>query len=288
MLTRLSLTLRNTSTKTTLAANAALNNWFWLRTEQNLVKVGCSVQVHTPLDISIAHLVETVASETKRISLDPDPMERILQCSAYGHKISLFSEVTGLLTNRFTGRVLRTVALRPMTMYGEQDYLLVHSYLATAKACRGHLIFYRQSEVQSLAYVGNTAWAFILASQVLKDDPKVGGEAFFVPDDTPRLPLSTDFVKPFLEERGFTLSRMWLPFWFLYYTVCLLQLLCLILRPFVTVPGPRVLTRSCLKFLHRHTTFSAEKAKKMLGYKPLYTYDESFERSMKFYKELPL
>ena len=174
-----------------------------------------------------------------------------------------------------------------MLMFGEPEKVFVTVLLKTAKACGGRFISFSPTGVQTIAYGGNVAWAFILASKVLKKDAKIAGEAFFIPDETPQTQL-TDFARPFLEERGFSMSRICVPFWIMYCMVCLLQLLCLLLQPIVRLKGPRSMTRSSLKLMYRNMTFSGQKAKTMLGYKPLYSFEESLKRSLKFYKEVPL
>lgn len=49
-----------------------------------------------------------------------------------------------------------------------------------------------------MTYVGNAAWACLKAKERLQEDATIGGEEFFITDDTPIVD-PYDFLKPYLE-----------------------------------------------------------------------------------------
>nr|CAD7571432.1 unnamed protein product [Timema californicum] len=85
------------------------------------------------------------------------------------------------------GGYLRTIALRPTLLYGEQDCRLVTPLLKMARLQNGRLVrFAGPGGKQQITYVGNAAWAHIRAKDALLDNP--GGAAglpVFITDDTP-------------------------------------------------------------------------------------------------------
>ena len=181
---------------------------------------------------------------------------------------------------------LRTLSVRPTSLYGEhENYLFIHT-LRAAAANKGRLLMMSDGGVRSTTYVGNTMWAHIVASQALKTNGKVGGEAFFITDDTPVAPVA-ELVKPLLDLRGFTLSKFTIPFWIAYVITCIIQLCCILFQPFCRV-GPQLITRSSLKEYKRNLTFSRQKAEELLRYEPLFTYKQSMERSSSFYSNVKL
>ncbi|KAI8503554.1 3 beta-hydroxysteroid dehydrogenase type 7 [Branchiostoma belcheri] len=129
------------------------------------------------------------------------------------------------------GKTLHTCALRPSGIYGDGE-------MATFKIWREiglnpfagpHRLISHPKVKCSCAYVGNVAWAHLLAAQTLLTSPSnAGGEAFFIADDTP---------------------------------------------PFYNF-APR-LTPAVLTLVNTTFCVNYKKAARLLGYKPLFTWEES-------------
>ena len=135
------------------------------------------------------------------------------------------------------------------------------------------------------AYAGNTAWAFIKAAQTMKQNEAVGGEAFFISDNTP-LGTMPQIAEPFLNACGYTVSKWQFPFWAFYCILCIIQLLCILVRPLVKVGPPSAWTRGSMMFLRRNLSFKRDKAETQLGYKPIYSFQQALERSAPFYAKV--
>ena len=185
-----------------------------------------------------------------------------------------------------TGRV-RTLAIRPVGIYGEQDSGYVTLFLKVAEACGGSFYTFSGLGAHSISYAGNTAWAHIVASRTLKEHPNVAGQAFIITDDN-RCTTYAEFAEPFLEARGYHLSNFRIPFWLAFCMVSLIQFLMFLVLPVWKVEFAIPVSRGSLIKMKRTMIFSGKKAREQLGYKPLYTYLESFERSVPFYTSVSL
>lgn len=125
--------------------------------------------------------------------------------------------------------------------------------------------------------------AFICADKALLEDTKntISGNAFFVADDTP----VEDVFKirhPFVCACNNSTDAFKIPLWLILFTFYTMYFVLLILSPVIKVNFPYGLgTIEQIRVSH---TFTHEKAKRMIGYLPLYCYNEGLERSVLFYK----
>ncbi|XP_042369864.1 3 beta-hydroxysteroid dehydrogenase/Delta 5--_4-isomerase-like, partial [Plectropomus leopardus] len=174
------------------------------------------------------------------------------------------------------GGRLATCALRPMYIYGEGcRFLLGHM----GDGIRNKNVLYRMSlpEAQvNPVYVGNVAAAHLQAARSLKDPQKrnaIGGKFYFVSDDTPLMSYS-DFNHVVMSPLGFSIQeKLMYPLWLLY-TICfIIEIGCMILRPFVRIVPP--LKWQLVTMLNTSFSFSYQKAKRDLGYAPRYTWEEA-------------
>ncbi|KAI8497625.1 3 beta-hydroxysteroid dehydrogenase type 7 [Branchiostoma belcheri] len=128
------------------------------------------------------------------------------------------------------------------------------------------------------AYVGNYAWAHLLAAKTLLTSPSnAGGEAFCITDDTPvqnELSTYNDICAP-IGIRWH--DSLLLPLWVLYLIAYLLALLRFLLKPVYDFV-PR-LTPGVLTLVNTNFYFNYKKATRLLGYKPLFTWEESKRRT---------
>ena len=178
------------------------------------------------------------------------------------------------------------MALRPNVMYGPGDPYFVTNALKGAKSRRGILTRVGNGEALfQQAYVGNIAWAHVAANQALARHDDVGGQVYFVTDDTP-LMNTFEFMKPFVESRGFTVSSYSVPYAFVYCMLLAGETACWLLQPLKKI---ELGTPLCsLIYINKTFYFSRARAERMLGYQPLYAYEESLSRSMDFYRKVAL
>ncbi|KAK6487001.1 3 beta-hydroxysteroid dehydrogenase/Delta 5--_4-isomerase-like [Huso huso] len=186
------------------------------------------------------------------------------------------------LVLQVNGEVLRsqdkmvTCALRPMYIYGEgSKFLLGHM----DNGIRNGGILLRRSKKESVVnpvYVGNVAWAHILAAKAMRDPKKaalIGGRFYFISDDTPHVSYS-DFNHVVLKPLGFGIQeRLALPLPLLLFLTLLLEMVQVFLKPFVKYT-PRM-NRQLLILLNTPFSFTYEKAQRDFGYTPKYSWEDA-------------
>lgn len=182
---------------------------------------------------------------------------------------------------------LRTLSLRPTVTYGEEDRFLVASILRMAKENNGVVRrIHSLDERLQMTYVGNVAWAHIKAKQALGKDESISGEPFFITDDTPIIDLYEN-IRPFVEKRGFKLSDYVIPYWivfiFLFFVSSIAKLISFVYILPWRIQNPSVLDYVCSTFF-----FNRSKAILRLGYQPLYTPEESSDKSLAYYSKMEL
>eukprot|EP00058_Branchiostoma_floridae_P006830 XP_002592318.1 hypothetical protein BRAFLDRAFT_207091 [Branchiostoma floridae] len=178
------------------------------------------------------------------------------------------------------GKTLHTCSLRPGGIYGDGEMPVLGFYKK-----RGVGIFTRPMKricpptvKVSRLYVGNVAWAHLLAAQTLVTSPETaGGEAFYISDDTPLKDDDTLYAELCAPIGIRYDDNLVLPLWLLYFIAHVLALVRFLVKPFYTfVP---LLNSEILTI--QNTTFyvNYNKATQLLGYKPLFTWAESKQRT---------
>ncbi|CEM36125.1 unnamed protein product [Vitrella brassicaformis CCMP3155] len=187
------------------------------------------------------------------------------------------------------GRRVRIIILRPVAFYGEGDKLhigdLIHSIrrrivTVLIGAPPGH----PKHALMDFAYVKNICFGHLLALHALKQDDSNGrldGEVFLLSDDTPAQSFF-EFNRPFVEQAGYTLPSVYLPWWICYLFALLAELWALLVgRMFVP------LTTIAVDALCYTQTIKWDKARHVLGYRPLYTVAEGMDRTLKWFAKHP-
>lgn len=178
---------------------------------------------------------------------------------------------------------MRTIAVRPVLMYGELDVHYVPEYLKSAREVGGTMVNCCGSDVyMQEAYVGNVAWMFLCAIHALKENPDLGGEAFFACDDTPLASLAKK-CEPYLHCHGMKLTSFVMPFWVMYVLVTIWTMIIIVIVPLHGIKTK--FTRTSIIALNMKVNFTYDKARKLLSYKPRYTDKVSFQRSLEYYKQ---
>uniref|UniRef100_K7E974 3-beta hydroxysteroid dehydrogenase/isomerase domain-containing protein n=1 Tax=Ornithorhynchus anatinus TaxID=9258 RepID=K7E974_ORNAN len=185
------------------------------------------------------------------------------------------------------GGALRTCSLRPTFIFGEGSTFLSRSF---QRALRRGLLLDRMNWVEAQAnpvYVGNVAWAHVLAARALRDPeraPRLGGQFFFVADDTPHMSY-TNLNFELGQALGFRKPpRRFIPLPVLYCLALLLELVSFLLRPLVRfVPA---FDRHLLTLTNTTFTFSYKKAQKDFGYRPLFSWEDAKSRTTQWIRSL--
>ena len=186
-----------------------------------------------------------------------------------------------LLSN---GVSLVTCSLRSLVMYGEGDQTFIPNVINTAKKQFGYLPRMGNANAKfHTCYVGNTAWAHVLASDVLRTNPKgVAGKAFFIGDNTPESNFF-DLVEPYFLATGCKLLNISIPYIIIFIIATILECIAWILLPVFNLSV--ALTRSSALSVCKGYTVSWKKAKEELGYQPIFSYEESKNSTIRYLVE---
>ncbi|XP_066286284.1 3 beta-hydroxysteroid dehydrogenase type 7-like [Branchiostoma lanceolatum] len=179
------------------------------------------------------------------------------------------------------GKTLHTCALRPGGIYGGAGWSLIkmcQEFGMDIFSARPQKGISHPSVKDSPPYVGNVAWAHLLAAQTLVTSPQTaGGEAFHVADDTP-VQNSATLYGVLCAPIGIRWDdSLALPLWLMYFIAYLLAFLSFLSKPFYTFV-PR-LTPALLTLANTTFYFNYKKATRLLGYKPLFTWEESKQKT---------
>jgi len=189
-------------------------------------------------------------------------------------------------TFSFTDDQLRTISLRPVVMYGELEFRawgrIVNSYLSQTTGT--YLRLKCGNAQMEYAYVGNVAWGFVCAENVLlKNDERAktaSGQCFFIGDDSPKKALF-DFMAPFLKDLGLKPLPMEVPLFLIIYPLWLLYIILGLVSYVYKVNLPYGI--AAFSVIRKTFLFQYNKATDYLSYKPLYSYAESKRRTVKFF-----
>ena len=180
------------------------------------------------------------------------------------------------------GRELKTIILRPADIWGEGDPFHIGSLLKMAKGGFYVRLGNGKSKSQHI-YAGNMAVAHIQAAKALLDgNDSVPGQAYFITDSE-----GTNFFHFYdaiVAAAGYRIwpKNLWIPRPVAITLGALSEFSAMLISPVkkVNVTFSRfAVTYTCSDF-----TFSAEKAGRDFSFKPKYSAEESFRRTVDFYK----
>jgi nucleoside-diphosphate-sugar epimerase len=189
---------------------------------------------------------------------------------------------------RANGPDLAVCALRPCGMFGEADPYHVANVLRVVRD--GGLPFRvgDGSAAFQHVYVGNVAHAHVLALRMLlQPDSGVAGQSYFITDDSPAINFF-DFMEPIVSELGYSLppkSRS-LPYPVMLGLGAVIEAAAAVARPFRRFTP--TLTRSSVRFVCHDHTFVGDKARRDLGYAPIYSEADAIKRTIAYFRENPV
>ncbi|CAO1308995.1 unnamed protein product [Diamesa hyperborea] len=180
---------------------------------------------------------------------------------------------------------LKTVALRPTLMYGEEDLSFFPTIMKMADRWDGKIIRIAEGGKKQLTYVGNVAWAHLCTRNQLKIGPKkITGLPIFITDDSP----VTDAVR-FTQRVNVDMDSIkikptsWsIPFLFCYIIAFFIEIILLALNTFVKVHVTYA-PRSLISFGSSMVLLDRLRAAIHMEYEPIYTVNQGFSRSAKWY-----
>ncbi|GMH10508.1 hypothetical protein Nepgr_012349 [Nepenthes gracilis] len=181
---------------------------------------------------------------------------------------------------------LLTCSIRPSSIFGPGDKLLVPSLVSSARAGKSKFIIGDGNNMYDFTYVENVAHAHICAERALASKgtvaEKASGQAYFVTNMEPI--KFWEFVSLILEGLGYDRPRIKIPALLIMPFAHLVEWTYKLLAPYgMKVPQ---LTPSRIRLLSRSRTFNCSKAKDRLGYTPNISLQEGLERTIESYLHL--
>lgn len=170
---------------------------------------------------------------------------------------------------------LRTSAIRPTFIWGSGDMTMLPVVAKMAKQNQLFLIGGGRSEI-SPSHVDNVCEAILLAGE--KED--VSGEAFLITDEENI--TAGEFTRRMVEAAGFPAPTKSIPYGLAYSLAAVVEKFYQL--PFIK--NPPLMTRYGVVMMGRNLTFNCEKAKRMLGYRPIVSMDDGMRDLTDWIKEI--
>ncbi|KAK9266064.1 hypothetical protein L1049_017882 [Liquidambar formosana] len=181
---------------------------------------------------------------------------------------------------------LLTCCIRPSSIFGPGDKLLVPSLVTAARAGKSKFIIGDGNNMYDFTYVENVAHAHICAERALASEKmvaeKAAGQAYFITNMEPI--KFWEFVSLILGGLGYERPRIKIPALVMMPIAHAVELTYRLLAPYgMKVPQ---LTPSRVRLLSCSRTFNCSKAKERLGYTPIVSLQEGLERTIESYAHL--
>nr|XP_036875488.1 3 beta-hydroxysteroid dehydrogenase type 7 isoform X3 [Manis javanica] len=180
------------------------------------------------------------------------------------------------------GLPLVTCALRPTGIYGEGHQIMRDFYHQGLRLGSRLFRAIPASVEHGRVYVGNVAWMHVLVARELEQRAAImGGQVYFCYDKSPYKSYE-DFNMEFLGPCGLRLvgTRPMLPYWVLVLLAVLNALLQWLLRPLLLYTP--LLNPYTLAVANTTFTVSTNKAQRHFGYEPLFSWEESRTRTIRW------
>jgi len=171
-------------------------------------------------------------------------------------------------------RGLEAVIMRPPYVYGPRDRQVLPRVLGNVKAGRFRFIGSGRRPM-SLVYVGNLAEALYRAAV----QPDAGGEVFLVTNGD--VITRERLLEIICEETGFPLPRMHVPAWLARMVCPLFEGLHALRRS----GEPPLVNKMRLKFMTVPLTYRIDKARRLLGYEPRGSTEETLRETLAWFRE---
>ncbi|KAI3468335.1 hypothetical protein Pfo_024998 [Paulownia fortunei] len=181
---------------------------------------------------------------------------------------------------------LLTCCIRPSSIFGPGDKLLVPSLVAAARAGKSKFIIGDGNNMYDFTYVENVAHAHICAERALASEgmvaEKAAGQAFFITNTEPI--KFWEFMSLILEGLGYERPKIKIPASVMMPIAHMVELIYKLLGPYgMKVPQ---LTPSRIRLLSHSRTFDCSKANELLGYTPVVPLQEGLRRTIESYPHL--
>jgi nucleoside-diphosphate-sugar epimerase len=177
--------------------------------------------------------------------------------------------VATLRQARFANGNLAVVVVRPGFIYGERDRTVLPKLVGSLK--RGVFAYFGSGQqILNCIYVQNLVHGIFLAAEA----PEAVGKVFNLTDGQPV--TKRQFVGRVAELAGLKPPRRKIPLWLARTLATLLERRAKRRKD----PNPPLVNKARYKFLGLNLDYSIERARKVLGYQPIYTTEQGLEAAM--------
>ncbi|XP_010479135.1 PREDICTED: 3beta-hydroxysteroid-dehydrogenase/decarboxylase-like isoform X2 [Camelina sativa] len=181
---------------------------------------------------------------------------------------------------------LLTCCIRPSSIFGPGDKLMVPSLVTAARAGKSKFIIGDGGNFYDFTYVENVVHAHVCAERALASGgevcAKAAGQAYFITNMEPI--KFWEFMSQLLEGLGYERPSIKIPAIIMMPIAHLVELVYKLLGPYgMKVP---VLTPSRVRLLSCNRTFDSSKAKDRLGYAPVVPLQEGIKRTVDSFSHL--
>jgi 3beta-hydroxy-delta5-steroid dehydrogenase / steroid delta-isomerase len=230
-------------------------------------------------------IFDVVVNQTENKAKPPESEKLLIP----GYPVSklkaekLVLQSNGTILSNGTDR-LKTVALRPTLMYGEEDVRFFPALMKLGDKL-GCIPRIADDGMRQTVYVGNAAYAHILAKNVLKtDSKKIEGLSMFITDDTPISDNHIFCLRMSRELEAFKVrpSRWSVHGYISYLIALLIELIVLFLNNIINFKLEYA-PRSLISFGMSVTLYSRLRADTALNYNPIFKPDVALRKSAKWY-----
>jgi len=184
-------------------------------------------------------------------------------------------------TGGLADRQLKTCVIRPSDIWGPADPYHIGSLINMANGGFYVRLGNGQARCQH-TYVGNVAYAHLLAAKALwEDKPGADKQVWFITDG-PGTNFFTFFDR-IIEEAGYRIrpKNLWIPPRIAFAIGTLNEWIARLIRPVYSyVPK---FSRFAVSYTCQDFTFQTDKAERELGYRPKYTEEEALAETIRFY-----
>ncbi|KAJ8061010.1 hypothetical protein OCU04_010088 [Sclerotinia nivalis] len=222
------------------------------------------------------------ATEDHPLCFEPEQTEYYTHTKAVAEQLIVGANKKGELF---------TAIIRAALLFGEGDATSTPNMVENARAGRGKFQVGDGTNLYDFTYIGNTAYAHLLAAKALlrefnttepvTDDRKVNGEAFIITNDDP-WPF-WEFTRAIGAAAGHPVKKenIWIVPASVYYVCAVIAEWAVWLFSFGRKEP--MINRRMVKYLTLTRTFDVSKAKQRLGYRPLVSMQEGIQRAVDFY-----
>jgi 3beta-hydroxy-delta5-steroid dehydrogenase/steroid delta-isomerase len=172
-----------------------------------------------------------------------------------------------------------TCAIRPSGIWGRGDKTMFRKIFEQVAAGKVKALIGSRHAKLDNSYIDNLVHGFILAAQHLVENGTAPGQAYFINDDDPVNMF--EFARPVIEACGERWPRLRFSGRAVHAAMVVWQWLHVRFR----LPQPP-LEPLAVERLYLDNYFSVEKARRELGYQPLYTTEQAMKECLPYYVDL--